>query len=84
MKTLCIQLCMGSSCFSRGNGRSLEILQEHIQRNELPVEIDLRGSLCEDCCSVGPNIVIDGTRYEQVVPSTILDLLKHHLDMTAS
>ena len=80
MESLRIQLCMGSSCFSRGNGRSLRILQAYVQENDLDVKIDLRGSLCTDSCDTGPHLSIGSKCYSQVDASTVLDLLKHHIE----
>jgi NADH:ubiquinone oxidoreductase subunit E len=76
-EVLTISICMGSSCFSRGNNRSLEIIQQYIADNSLKARVELRGCLCMDKCKEGPNITIDGTTYHHVDPTTVPDILKH-------
>lgn len=74
-----ITLCMGSSCFARGNGDHVKLIQRFIQNHGCDTSVSLKGCLCQDCCSEGPVIVIDGTRYTQIDPTTLQDLLRHHL-----
>ena len=56
-----LTLCMGSSCFSRGNGRSLPRIQRFLKDNELDMRITLKGCRCGNVCSGGPNIWVNGT-----------------------
>jgi NADH:ubiquinone oxidoreductase subunit E len=57
-----ITLCMGSSCFSRGNGKSLPYIQRFLKENRLDTRVTLRGCRCGGCCSDGPNIWVNGAR----------------------
>ena len=41
---------MGSSCFSRGNSRNIEVIQEYLAANPLPPGVELIGHLCEFAC----------------------------------
>ena len=75
-----VKLCMGSSCFSRGNNVALKHLQDYIKLNSLDDEVLLCGSLCEELCKTGPHVFVDGTHYENVDPSTVIDFLEMHLD----
>lgn len=61
-----IIVCMGSSCFARGNVQNLEFLEEYIKENNLDATIELAGSRCEGKCAEGPNIIINGIEYNQV------------------
>jgi len=70
---------MGSSCFSRGNNRSLEIIRNYIADNDLDARIELVGSLCSEQCNRGPLITINGKIYYNVNPSTIIDIMNHVL-----
>jgi NADH:ubiquinone oxidoreductase subunit E len=74
-----ITLCMGSSCFSRGNNRNIEVVQQYLTSNGLTDSVDIRGHLCEGLCKNGPNIVIDGRLYQEVDPVTVVGLLNLHL-----
>lgn len=75
-----VKLCMGSSCFSRGNNVALKHLQDYLKLNDLEDEVLLCGSLCEELCNTGPHIFVDGTHYENVDPSTVIDFLELHID----
>ncbi|MFA8342658.1 MAG: (2Fe-2S) ferredoxin domain-containing protein [Rhodothermaceae bacterium] len=74
-----ISICMGSSCFARGNRKSLEIIQDYIEQNKCEFEIELSGCLCHDKCKSGPNIEINGQLHEKVEPNTVIDLLTHSI-----
>lgn len=74
-----IRICMGSSCFARGNGRSTKLLQEYIQARGLSATVELSGALCEEHCNQGPNLEIDGHLYHGVTTSTLSSILDRHL-----
>lgn len=73
-----IQICMGSSCFSRGNNKTLEIIKEYIKTKNASVSVGLKGMLCQDLCAKGPNIMINGQVYSGVTHENIIDILKLH------
>jgi NADH:ubiquinone oxidoreductase subunit E len=72
-----ITICLGSSCFARGNGENLRAIQEHIRRNGLNARLKMRGCLCREKCTVGPSLVIDGIEYTNVQSGTAVALLEH-------
>ena len=74
-----IAVCVGSSCFSRGNDKNLEIIQNYLKEINSTDEVELRGCLCQDKCNSGPNITINGKLYTNVDPRTITDILNHKL-----
>lgn len=71
-----IVICMGSSCFARGNAQNLEFIENYIKENNLEASIELSGSRCENKCADGPNIIINGTEYKQVNESQIKEILE--------
>lgn len=73
-----VKVCMGSSCFARGNKRTAQALRDHIQGEGLAERVRLCGSLCEGRCQNGPNLAIAGARYERVTPGSAIDLLTLH------
>ncbi len=77
-KKIVISLCMGSSCFARGNMKNLEVLKEYIEENHLEEKIEFKGSLCEGLCKSGPNIVINGKTYSNVDPASLITVLNHY------
>ena len=70
-----IQICMGSSCFARGNNRNLQLITKYLKDNNLEAEIELSGLRCCDLCSKGPNLTIEGDEYNNVDSGTLIDIL---------
>ena len=70
-----IKVCMGSSCFARGNAKNLQLIQNFLKQNEIEAEVELTGLRCCNRCAVGPNITIDGVEYHNVDNGTLLDIL---------
>ncbi|MCD7779698.1 MAG: (2Fe-2S) ferredoxin domain-containing protein [Candidatus Gastranaerophilales bacterium] len=71
-----IKICMGSSCFARGNCENLEFIEKYIKDNNLDAEIEVFGARCENICEKGPNIVINGTIYNNVTNDKIVEELR--------
>jgi NADH:ubiquinone oxidoreductase subunit E len=80
MDVIEVDLCMGSSCFARGNAQALEYLEAAIADQGLENRVRLSGHLCLETCSGGPNIRIGGTTHHQVNPETVLALLNDALE----
>ncbi len=72
-----ITVCMGSSCFARGNMENLEYIEKAIKENKLEAKIELTGSRCEGNCAKGPNIIIDGKEYNNINIEKLEEILKH-------
>lgn len=75
MSKLNITVCMGSSCFARGNASNLEFIENYIKENGLEAEIDLAGSRCECKCVTGPNVIINGVEYTEVDETKLKEVL---------
>lgn len=71
-----IRICLGSSCFSRGNNVHLEVIRKFIDENHLEAEISFSGHLCEELCSSGPILRIDGKTYREVTLSSLYRILE--------
>ena len=82
--TLEIVICMGSSCFARGNQENLAVVEDYIARHDLSGRINLVGSRCEGQCRQGPNIRIAGQTYHGVDAGSVLELLERHLSAAAT
>lgn len=70
-----IQVCMGSSCFARGNNKNLQIITQYLKDNGFDAVVELSGLRCCNLCSKGPNITIDGVEYDNVDSGTLIDIL---------
>ena len=79
MKVIEVELCMGSSCFARGNAKALDCLDSYIASRDLSDRVRLSGHLCLGTCSEGPNMRIGGTLHTQVHPGTVIALLEDAL-----
>ncbi len=73
-----IGICMGSSCFSRGNNRLVAALKELLATEGLEQHVLLEGHLCEGFCSDGPNVTIDGEYRHQADPADVIKTIRHH------
>lgn len=71
-----IIICMGSSCFARGNAENLEFIESYIKDNNLNATIELVGSRCEGKCSVGPNINVNGIEHNNVTKKELTEILE--------
>ncbi len=78
---LIVELCMGSSCYCRGNKTLAIELKELIARRFWENLVVVRGCLCKDSCAKGPNLSING---EACPVQTIGGLEKHLEQLLAS
>jgi NADH:ubiquinone oxidoreductase subunit E len=76
MNILEVELCMGSSCFARGNAQALEHIEAYLESNKLTDQVKLSGHLCLSTCSEGPNIRIGGVLHKHVRPETVVILIE--------
>lgn len=70
-----VKLCMGSSCFARGNQRNLTVIKEIIAEYSLSDKVTITGTLCEGACGSGPCLRADGRKFSEVRPEQIRDIL---------
>lgn len=72
-----VKICLGSSCFARGNGEILSFIKKYINDNAKQAEIQLIGCRCGNLCADGPNIFIDDKKYSQVTLTELPNILEH-------
>ncbi len=78
-KKIIIRVCMGSSCFARGNAENLAYIEKFIENIDLEAQIELIGHRCGNNCSAGPHIMIGEKSYKN---TDITRLEKALLDLT--
>jgi len=71
-----MQICMGSSCFSRGNRDVVGYIRDYLKRNHLEDKIVFKGARCMNLCSNGPNLRINDRIIEGVTLSKIEAILE--------
>lgn len=79
-KKVDISVCMGSSCYPRGNRETLEKLQAYVAENNLSERIMMRGNLCEGLCKDGPIVRINGTIYHDIDYFGVLKVIDEILE----
>jgi len=72
-------ICLGSSCFTRGNGENLPVIQDYLRQRGLAGRVALRGSRCEGRCLHGPNLKVGADFLQDVRPATLLAELERLL-----
>jgi NADH:ubiquinone oxidoreductase subunit E len=77
-----IVICLGSSCFSRGNKECLVIIDKFLKTHNLQDRYFFRGSRCFDICDKGPIMKIGDRVFENVRPGDVEEILKRSLDMS--
>ncbi len=71
-----IKICLGSSCFSRGNKMTLQLVQKYLKDHQLERDVILKGNHCFSNCNAGPIMKIGDRIYEQVSSETVLEILE--------
>ena len=74
-----MQICLGSSCFSRGNKEVVLFIREWLRKNHLEDKVVFKGARCFGHCSNGPNLVIDGKVIEGVGIAQVEKILEEEI-----
>ncbi len=61
--------------FCKGKRRKFRLLEQYIKENNLEAEIEVIGSRCENICTHGPNVIIDGVQHYGVDKKKLKELL---------
>ena len=71
-----MQICLGSSCFSRGNRDIIAYIRDYLKKNHLEDRIIFKGARCMNLCNNGPNPKINDRIIEGVTLSKIEAILE--------
>lgn len=71
-----IVVCLGSSCFARGNSENLAIIDKYLRGLGPDEPVRLSGRLCQDQCKQGPNLTLDGGLHHNVTKEELHELLQ--------
>jgi NADH:ubiquinone oxidoreductase subunit E len=75
-----IILCLGSSCFARGNSALIKKIQHYIDMNGLNDKVSFKGDHCFNNCSEGPNILIGQRLFSGISEDNIVQVLDEGLN----
>ncbi len=70
-KPIEVTICLGSSCFARGNAENLDVLKKFEESHTGSIRLHLTGSLCQEHCKQGPNLKIGGHTLSGVTPAQL-------------
>ena len=68
-------ICLGSSCFARGNKEIVQMIRKFLEEHELSRKVDFRGKHCFGHCEKGPSLRINGKHYEHINAENIHEIL---------
>ena len=74
-----IILCLGSSCFARGNKELIPLVRKYIERKNLLDKVEFKGDHCFEKCKNGPNMMIGTRMFQGVTADNIEEYLKEGL-----
>jgi NADH:ubiquinone oxidoreductase subunit E len=74
-----IILCLGSSCFARGNKDLVPYIKNFITRHQLEDKVEFKGDHCFSNCSEGPNLMIGSKLFSNVSDQSIELILEEGL-----
>jgi NADH:ubiquinone oxidoreductase subunit E len=72
-------ICLGSSCFARGNKNLLPVIQSFIKENSFEEKVDFRGTHCCGKCIKGPVLKMDEIYYVQLNEKILMEILHSNL-----
>lgn len=68
-------VCLGSSCFARGNAQNLAVVEEYLVSHGMQNSLRVTGCLCQDECKRGPNLIVRGEHLHEINPSRLREVL---------
>lgn len=74
-KRIELVICLGSSCFARGNKKIVTMIKEYIEENNLSEYVYFHGNHCFGYCERGPIIKINDRIHEEVSEGSIRNIL---------
>ncbi|MCF8366381.1 MAG: (2Fe-2S) ferredoxin domain-containing protein [Bacteroidales bacterium] len=72
-------ICLGSSCFARGNKQMVQIVRQFLEDHKLTHKVVFKGKHCFGNCENGPGIKINDRLYEHIDEDKILVILEKEL-----
>jgi NADH:ubiquinone oxidoreductase subunit E len=76
-----ITVCMGSSCFGRGNSVNAEAITRFAGKHHLQDRVEVTGCLCCKACIRGPNIRINEKLFSGVSEETLEAIIAKELGL---
>jgi len=74
-----IIICLGSSCFSRGNKSLINVINNYLQENNLKDKVIFKGARCFGTCENGPMIKINDKLFMRLTVDKLIEILKANI-----
>ncbi|MCL2212020.1 MAG: (2Fe-2S) ferredoxin domain-containing protein, partial [Treponema sp.] len=74
-------VCMGSSCFGKGNQATAEAVTQFVEEHKLEDKIEVAGCLCSGNCAKGPNIIVNDKLISGVSEQSIGAVIAQELEL---
>jgi (2Fe-2S) ferredoxin len=87
-----IQVCQGSSCRRRGSEKICQMMQSHLERNDLTDTVRIESVKCLHQCKAAPQAIVTSpntamipgkTHYRQLQPTQVQALLAKHFPIAS-
>jgi NADH:ubiquinone oxidoreductase subunit E len=76
-----IRICLGSSCFARGNKKMVQVVQQFLKLYHLEERVIFHGAHCFGRCGEGPMIQIGDNIEHTDDPDEVRKLLRNHFGL---
>jgi NADH:ubiquinone oxidoreductase subunit E len=70
-----VVVCLGSSCFARGNAQHLAAIEAYLENHGIESSVRVTGCLCQDECKRGPNLTVRGERFHEITAAKLREIL---------
>lgn len=70
-----VVVCLGSSCFARGNAQNLAAIESYLENHKLGNSVRVTGCLCQEECKRGPNLIVRGEHMHEVTVDELHEIL---------
>jgi len=70
-----VVICLGSSCFARGNKQLVKIVNNYLRDRNLLNEVRFNGERCFGQCAAGPSLKLDGILKERLDEDSVIAVL---------
>jgi NADH:ubiquinone oxidoreductase subunit E len=70
-----VVICLGSSCFARGNKQLVRIVNDYLRDRNLLNEVRFHGERCFGECAAGPSLKLDGILKERQDEDSVIAIL---------
>jgi len=70
-----VVICLGSSCFARGNKQLVKIVNDYLRDRNLLNEVRFHGERCFGQCAVGPSLKLNGILKERLDEDSVIEAL---------